>query len=418
VYALVMTTGWRRRLGHAAVICAAFALPIVAISFRDYLALRHFSLAPYAASTIYGRMAYAADCQTLKLPSYEKPLCPPRQLALQMGPDQLDHAPNSPLKHLTPPAGMTRHGVASDFSRRVVEQQPLRVAGSVLSDAIKLFAAHRGTTPGDTPIWRWQFQTAFPTFPPYVTTQGGHVRFAYRDYLGRAVSLGSDQDFGGGGPRVITPLTRFLRAYQLDGGYTPGPVLLGLLLAALIGSAFLLRRRKVAGAGERATATACCYLLATTVVLLLLSDAFEFSWRYQLNAIITLPAAGVLGLTLMIGYVKSRVRSGSAKRQPVTAGGPPDGSGLAVTGSTAAGGPTGSSQPADAPAVDSPASGGPVAGSGPAGDTTTGSVGTDAPGNGLAGQGHTTSDPEAEALGAGEGIEDREPQGKNRASAG
>jgi len=45
------------------------------------------------------------------------------------------------------------------------------------------------------------------------------------------------------------------------------------------------------------------------VILLLASDAFEFSWRYQLPALITLPPAGALGIVAVIGYL-SGLRSG------------------------------------------------------------------------------------------------------------
>ena len=37
------------------------------------------------------------------------------------------------------------------------------------------------------------------------------------------------------------------------------------------------------------------------VVLLVSSDAFEFSWRYQLPAVVLLPLAGMLGVTALIG---------------------------------------------------------------------------------------------------------------------
>jgi hypothetical protein len=36
------------------------------------------------------------------------------------------------------------------------------------------------------------------------------------------------------------------------------------------------------------------------VILLVSSDAFEFSWRYQLPAVTMLPLAGALGLTALI----------------------------------------------------------------------------------------------------------------------
>ena len=116
--------------------------------------------------------------------------------------------------------------------------------------------------------------------------------------------LGSGQQFGSGGPVVVRPLAAFLRGYQLGGGYTPGPLYLFSLLAGLAGSAFLLRRARNMTAADRDTARACCYLLASGVAVLLLSDTFEFSWRYQLPALMTLPPAGALGITVIIGYVR------------------------------------------------------------------------------------------------------------------
>ena len=281
-------------------------------------------------------MAYAADCQTLSLPSYERSLCPPHQLALKLGPDGLDHAQASPLKHFVPPAGMAQRTAATDFSRRVLLQQPLRVAGSILRDAEKLFEVHRVSSPGDTWIGRWQFQTHFPTYYPYVQVTGGQLEFWDLGAGGLPVELGTGQQLGGGGPVVVRPLAAFLRGYQLDGGYTPGPLLLASLLAGLIGSAFLLRRRRPStDAGRsteagpdteagRDTARACCYLLGSGVVLLLLADVFEFSWRYQLPAVVILPPAGALGITVIIGYLRglrgSRRADSRAEPSPAQAG--------------------------------------------------------------------------------------------------
>jgi hypothetical protein len=44
-----------------------------------------------------------------------------------------------------------------------------------------------------------------------------------------------------------------------------------------------------------ATATACLPTTAMAIILLLVSDAYEFSWRYQLPALVLLPPAGLLG---------------------------------------------------------------------------------------------------------------------------
>ena len=318
IYAAIMASGWRARLGHAALIGVAFLVPIVAVSARNDVVLHDFSLAPAAGSTIYGRMAYAADCSTLKLPPLERPLCVPRAEALKWGPDNLDHATYSPLKNLVLPPGVSERSEVDKFAKQVIEQQPLRVIGSVLSDAIKVFAVHRVTSAGDTPIWRWQFQTGYPQYAPYVTVKNGLIQFADQNKFQQVVVLGNGLNFGGGPPKVVKPIATFLRAYQLDGGYTPGPLLLFTLITGLIGSLFLLVRRKYLDERGWQTARACCLVLASGVLLLLLSDTFEFSWRYQLPALMTLPPAGALGITVMIGFFTQRRRARSGAAGPAT----------------------------------------------------------------------------------------------------
>ena len=48
----------------------------------------------------------------------------------------------------------------------------------------------------------------------------------------------------------------------------------------------------------------------SAVVLLLSSDAYEFSWRYQLPAVVMLPVAGALGLAALAA------RSGTREKGP------------------------------------------------------------------------------------------------------
>ena len=48
---------------------------------------------------------------------------------------------------------------------------------------------------------------------------------------------------------------------------------------------------------------------ATGVGVLIMSDAFQFSWRYQLPALVTLPPAGALGLAVAASYLRSRDRA-------------------------------------------------------------------------------------------------------------
>jgi hypothetical protein len=106
---------------------------------------------------------------------------------------------------------------------------------------------------------------------------------------------------GGGQPSVIRPLAQALRDYQLHGGYTPGPLLAVAALAGLAGSCMFgfLRRE------HAATAAACLLITATATILLLASDAYEFSWRYQLPALVLLPPAAILGAAAITAALRS-----------------------------------------------------------------------------------------------------------------
>ena len=320
-YLLIVVPGWRSRLKQAGLLCLAFALPILAASFGNYLnpQLHSFSLAPYASGSIYGRMAEAADCATLRLPAYERILCPDARQKLLLGPDGLDHNPASPIKGTTigtlSPASRQAllqlcpetvgsqvvpsicGQVTSGFDHQVLKQQPLRVAASIARDTLKMFALSRVTDPGDVPISRWQFQTYYPTYPPYVMISRGAFLFHTYNRYGVEVTIGTGANFAGGNPVVVRPLAVFLRAYQLGGGYTPGPLFLLAILAGLAGSLAALRRR--APPAQRDAAVACLLFFATGVAVLLASDVFEFNWRYQLPALITLPPAAALAITVV-----------------------------------------------------------------------------------------------------------------------
>ena len=158
---------------------------------------------------LYGRPVSAADCATLKVPGYARPLCPAPAIAARLGVDGLSTDPSSAVFSYRPPQGISRSTATRSFDQAVLTQQPLRVAKGIAGDAIKVFALTRDTNPGDPPIARWQFQEAYPVY-----------RAADESVLG-----------GNDGPQVTEPLAGALRGYQLHGGYTPGPLLLAFLIA-------------------------------------------------------------------------------------------------------------------------------------------------------------------------------------------
>jgi hypothetical protein len=294
IYLLAVGGGWRRALGRAATVCVAFVLPILAYSTVNYLAAGNFFLSHTGVTSVYGRMAAAADCATLRLPQAERALCPTRyQQAL--GPDFLNFGLRSPVRpYYNTLARDSTNSLITDFNHRVLTQQPLRVLHAYLHDVVRPFALTRDGSPGVTAISRWQFQTSYPYFPPHAS---------------RHVIDSSVDRYGGDRPAVWGPGATFLRGYQLHGGYTPGPLFALCVLAGLIGSAGLLLRGR-AGRAVRGPALACLLMFTSAAAVLLVSDVFEFSWRYLLPALVTLVPAGALGIAVVIGAARARRTAG------------------------------------------------------------------------------------------------------------
>ncbi len=253
-------------------------------------------------------MAAAGRLRHAEAAAYERPLCPsPADQA--KGPDWLDHAVGSPLRTYEPPPGAPSGRTGRRWptsTTRVLTQQPLRVAGRISSDAFKLFAVTRDTYPGDTPISRWQFHTSYPIYLPTIKLDKAgtiilDLKLGPAD--GASVYRKLDTVYGGN-TRVWKPGAAFLRRYQLYGGFTPGPLLLLCLLAGLAGALTVFRRR--ASEAQRQLALGAVLFVAGAIAVLVMSDLFEFSWRYQLPALVTLPPAGAFGIAAILRYARRR----------------------------------------------------------------------------------------------------------------
>ncbi len=302
LYLAAATTARRQAMRGALALLGAFAVPIVAYSAIWYAQNGHFQLSD--EGSIAGRLAASADCGTLVLPADERPICPTaRERAY--GIDWLEHSRHSPLKSFPVPAGTTRNDLLAGFDSAVEAQQPLRVAGAILGDSLHLFDLTKSALPGVTPISRWRFQTVYPTYRPEINVTGdGRFILGIQVKTTRPFRFRPLNPAYGGRAQVDRPIASFLRAYQLGGGYTPGPLLALFALAGLSGSVVAFAGRRVArrrgGAdSERevsALAMASLLFFTAAVGVLLVSDMFQFSWRYQLPALVTLPPAGTLGI--------------------------------------------------------------------------------------------------------------------------
>ncbi len=343
VYVLAASRGWRTRLRNGAVLTFCFVLPVVGYMGYSAVILHYgFELSNMGDAYLYGRTAHAADCAALKIPASERPLCPSPSVAATLGVDGLVNNADAPRVLYQPvntqPGVLNTLPLQKQFAYSVLRQQPLRVAGDIAKDSVKIFALTRNTEQGDTPISRWQFQTSYPYYNPGITHYGPNSASNVFAKAG-----------GGGYARVNLTAATALRDYQLHGGYTPGPVFLLGLLAGLAGI-FTYRRRRAPGApgahgsGARGAAArgaaargsaargsaesqglalACLLITGSGAAVLLGADLYEFSWRYQLPALVTLPIAGALGATAVVRSVRARRPSTgaqSARRSAVGAG--------------------------------------------------------------------------------------------------
>jgi hypothetical protein len=297
LFVFLSVKGWRLRIASTVAAVVAFGVPVLAYMSFNAHETGHFAVTTNPPNLLYGRAAYAADCQTLVLPSYERVLCPSQALITTVGGiDGLIHDYRAPGATYKPPKGMTVGQVESDFAKRVIKQQPVRFAGSVTRDTVRLFALTRdGVAVAETPISRWQFQPKFPTY-------------------GHGIVLRTINQDVGHVPAGNKPLDRVLRDYQLYGGYTPGPLYLIGLLLGVIGSCFAFGRRPVE---DRLLGIACLLVTVAAIAVLGLSDLFEFSWRYQIPAAITIVPAGAIGAALILARVRAstwrpRLRRASA----------------------------------------------------------------------------------------------------------
>jgi hypothetical protein len=317
-YVLVAAGSARRAARTAIALAVAFELPIVLYCSASYVHLGHFQLA--RGQTTVGRVVAAADCATLSLPPVVRPLCPtPREQA--NGPDWLEHSKHSPLFASPVPAGVSRAELISELTSAIKSHQPQRILGGIIRDSVRLFALTRTPNPWVTPLSRWQFQTRYPTYPQWVTLGPGNVIVvAVQHRVFSQFFYSNLRPAYGGRAQVDRPIAVFLRSYQLDGGFTPGPFLLLCTVAGVTGTllAVVLQVRRARrpgqeerGARARQLALACLLFTATAVVLLLAQDVVEFSWRYQLPAVVTLPPAGILGISALLA-----LRRGGAPSAP------------------------------------------------------------------------------------------------------
>lgn len=277
LYCLLAAGPRGRRLATAGVLTLSFVVPVVAsLAYQKTVSEGLGVSSDRGARKLYARAASVADCAGLRLPQYERPLCPPPGTVTPHWGSRIEAYKEAVANRVQTPPGMTASDVYYDFVWRVVRHQPLAVARAVGETFVRPFTEWgRTRRAGELPIARWLFSA----------TRG--------DW--KAMTPAIVQRWGGSGPSTDVASARLLREYQLSVGYTPGPLLLAGLVVGVAAAAGVGRARR---SGLR---SACLLWVVVGVGLLLSADVYLFSWRYQLPALVTLPPAGALGFTALFG---------------------------------------------------------------------------------------------------------------------
>jgi hypothetical protein len=290
VFCLMAAATWRSRLVQAAVVTAAFCVPVL-----GYAAWFHHDHGAWAMSESGGRALFMrttawVDCSTFSMPDYEKPLCPEEPLGSRLDPTVYGwHSPDS-THGLTLPAGVTVDDAERDFAERAIRAQPWDYTRTVLRDVALNFWVPRDD--------RFEYDTADKwSFERYVDRKQltANTAPAYRAH-------------GGELPTVRQPWGSALGAYGAV-VYLWGPALLLLLVMAL--ASLFVRDR-----GPDARRSVITLLLLVGGGLMVAPDVLaEFVWRYQLPAVLLVPMAAALG------WVRLRPRPQEPPPEPAEAAG-------------------------------------------------------------------------------------------------
>jgi hypothetical protein len=228
-----------------------------------------YALSQFDGKALWLRSTTFVDCSTLSVPHYERVLCPAQPLGHRRDPTYYGwHDPRT-LPRLHPPPGTTRNEAMGQFGAAAIRAQPLDYLRVGLRDFALNFDVARVDRFGYDTAYKWHFS--------HYVTGWAQTQQQLRAY------------HRNGGQQLVArePWAYFLAGYSWV-VYLPGPFLLGCLALGL--SAGLVRLCR-----DPWTRSMCLLLtLSGTVLLLVPGFTVEFVWRYQLPALVLLPAGAAL----------------------------------------------------------------------------------------------------------------------------
>jgi hypothetical protein len=271
-YLLIRRVGWRPIVALLAgwlVVAGAYA---VLFDVQH----GHLGFTRYGGRFLYGQVAPFADCSLIAVPADERRLCP--DPAHRLPRNAYVWGSRAPVHDMP----VNADGRIRDFALRVIRRQPLDYAQLIASSLIHYFEPghHTGRDDYDPSAWRFPADPRRWAYPGY----RGPLRPAppHRSTIDPGRYIGAFA----GRPRLDVRASRWLHDYQ-SVGYASGQVLAPCLLVVLV--ALVWRRRRARLRLDAALLAACALALLAVASALSL-----FDYRYELGAVILLPAAAAL----------------------------------------------------------------------------------------------------------------------------
>ncbi|MCW2944484.1 MAG: hypothetical protein JWR24_1201 [Actinoallomurus sp.] len=306
VYYLVQRINWRV-LAATVALCA---LPLAAYAGWFWAWYGKPGMTISSGVFLYARVTAFADCNTMKPPVAEYPLCKNSKTShtpLVFSQDAIWDR-NSPF-HRIPAARFTdyQNQLAGDFAERAILAQPLDYARVVAKDFFYTFRWHRTVFPDRATYEMYQFGKKSAALPNWRMSQ---------DHT--AASEAHAYERGNARTRIVDPYAKVIRTYQKF-IHLPGTMLGGILIVGLAGMIPLWRRWGGAAFLPWVTATG---------LLLVPPATAEFDYRYVLPTVpLACLAAAItfsreprlkLGRTLRRGRTPSETAKESPAKDPVS----------------------------------------------------------------------------------------------------
>jgi hypothetical protein len=283
LFLLLVATTARSRLAHVALVLVTFALPVTA-----YAAWYHHENGAWAITQSSGRSLYMRTttfvrCAELRVPDYERVLCPDDPLSNRRDPTWYGwHSPET-VPRLHPPPGVTDEQAMHDFAVRAIKAQPGDYARAVWRDFRLAFTSYdRDDHYEMSTSVKWKFADIVA-----YENSSHYMRLAFESRLG-------------GVPAPHQPMADAVAAYG-RAVYLPGPLALALVILAAAG---IVVRRQDQQPSLRPLAL---LTLALPIMLILIPDVTaQFVWRYQLPLVVLLPLSAALGWTRLWPLIARR----------------------------------------------------------------------------------------------------------------